>query len=349
MPKISIIIAVYNVKLEYLKKCLNSVLNQTLTDIEIIIIDDGSVLKCARVCDEYAEKDKRIKVIHKKNEGVSIASNLGISMASGEYLTFVDDDDWVAPEMCEKAYNKIKQYNADAAIWLYQSAVMNKIKKAYYVGPPERVFEKSDINMLQAQILDAFAFYDIRISLAGANWCKLYNTELVKNDLNARFPEGMMGGEDAIFTFKALDKMHKVVLFEDYLYYYRQNMQSYTKQFKPDRLKDELRMFRYFKKLIYNKSMFDIPYYKSVCHSYIGLCINLLFHEQNKMSLWDKRNYLKKLLNCEEYYTAINKYKECGFSKSKTFFLFLSNHKRIWSVLLLAKLYHIKSKEVRYQ
>lgn len=348
MPKISIIIAVYNVTNDYLIKCLESIVNQTLREIEIIIIDDGSTTDCVKICDEYAERDNRIKLIHKKNEGVSVASNLGITMATGEYITFVDHDDWIDLNMCERAYENVKESGADAAIWLYQSALLNGIKKCYYVGPEKKIFEKYEIKLLQAQILDVFAYKDLRISLIGANWCKLYKTKYIKESVNARFPEGLMGGEDALFTFRALENMEKIVLFEDYLYYYRQNSQSYTKRFNPNMLDDELKMIRNFSTLVKNDEVFQIPYIKNICNSYICLCLNFLFHRDNQMSMRAKSRYIKNLLAYKEYSSAIKKYKKCGFSSVKRLFFFFSEHRCTNLVLLMAKTYSILSKEKKY-
>ena len=97
MIKMSIIVAVYNTVPEFLEKCMQSLLNQTMKDIEILLIDDGSSSNCAKQCDLYAKSDNRVRVIHKKNEGVSVASNLGIQEAKGEFLTFVDHDDFIEP------------------------------------------------------------------------------------------------------------------------------------------------------------------------------------------------------------------------------------------------------------
>lgn len=105
MPKVSIIIPVYNVE-NYLRKCIKSVLNQTLKDIEIICIDDGSTDGCPQILDEFSVSDKRIKVIHKQNEGYGVAMNIGMELASGEYVGIVESDDWILPEMYESLYNK---------------------------------------------------------------------------------------------------------------------------------------------------------------------------------------------------------------------------------------------------
>ena len=103
MPKVSVIVPIYKVK-PFLRQCIDSIINQTLKDIEIILVDDGSVDGEAEICDEYAIHDKRIKVIHKNNEGLSAARNDGLDQATAPYIMFVDSDDWVEPEFCELPY-----------------------------------------------------------------------------------------------------------------------------------------------------------------------------------------------------------------------------------------------------
>lgn len=120
MIKISIIVPLYNVE-EYLSKCIETLINQTLKEIEIILIDDGSTDKSSKICDEYAKRDSRIRVIHQKNVGVSQARNNAIQIASGEFVMFVDGDDWIEEQTCEIAYNTAVEKKADALMFDYIS------------------------------------------------------------------------------------------------------------------------------------------------------------------------------------------------------------------------------------
>ena len=115
-PKVSVIVPVYNTE-KYLKRCLDSILNQTLSDIEIIIVDDGSKEACALLCDQFAKSDSRIKVVHKQNAGLGFARNTGLSEANGEYVGFVDSDDYIEPMMYETLYAAAKNNGADIAKW----------------------------------------------------------------------------------------------------------------------------------------------------------------------------------------------------------------------------------------
>lgn len=125
-PLITVIIPCYKVE-QYLPKCINSVLTQTYTNLEIILVDDGSPDNCGNICDNYAQKDSRIKVIHKTNGGLSDARNKGIDIAHGEYITFIDSDDYVSNDYIEVLYNLLKENNAQMSICLpYCISEMNE-------------------------------------------------------------------------------------------------------------------------------------------------------------------------------------------------------------------------------
>lgn len=109
---ISVVVPIYNVE-KYIEKCIDSIINQTYTNLEIILVDDGSPDKCGKICDEYAKRDKRIKVIHKENGGVSSARNIGLDNLNGEYVTFIDADDYISNNYCEELLNALKTENAD--------------------------------------------------------------------------------------------------------------------------------------------------------------------------------------------------------------------------------------------
>ena len=132
MPKVSIILPVYNVA-PYLRRCMDSIINQTYRNIEIICIDDGSTDKSSQLCDEYSQKDKRIIVIHKKNGGQSDARNVGITVATGKYIAFVDSDDYIDEQFLEQLYLAIKKNKSDISMCKYKKTykLNEKNKKIY--------------------------------------------------------------------------------------------------------------------------------------------------------------------------------------------------------------------------
>ena len=118
MPNVSIIIPIYNVE-QYLRRCVDSVLQQTLENIEIILVDDGSPDNCPLICDQYKAQDNRVKVVHKKNGGLSSARNAGLKIATGEYILFLDSDDWIEPETAEELVSIAEKYRVQKSIPLW--------------------------------------------------------------------------------------------------------------------------------------------------------------------------------------------------------------------------------------
>ena len=127
---VSIIVPVYKVENE-IDRCIQSILNQTYTSIEIILVDDGSPDKCPQICDKYAKQDKRIKVIHKENGGLSDARNVGLDMAKGEYIAFIDSDDWVEDSFIEQLLTNLISTNSDISICGYTLVNENNQKRHY--------------------------------------------------------------------------------------------------------------------------------------------------------------------------------------------------------------------------
>lgn len=212
--KISIIIPIYKVE-KYIKQCVDSVLNQTYSNLEIILVDDGSPDNCPNICDDYALLDKRIKVIHKINGGLSDARNAGIKIATGDYLAFVDADDFVEVDMYETMLNDIEKSKAEVAIcgryYLYDNVKVVRAKQGIYLEmTAEEAIAKMNLNV--------FGYYDV------ASWDKLYLRELFQD---IEYPVGVTS-EDWFVTYKVLSKTSKVVYNSTPKYYYRQRYGSIT-------------------------------------------------------------------------------------------------------------------------
>ena len=209
-PKVSIIIPVYKVE-KFLTRCLDSVIGQTLKEIEIILVDDGSPDNCGRICDEYAAKDKRVIVIHKKNAGVSAARNSGLEVATGEFVGFVDSDDYVAPTMFEDMYRQAVL--ADAEMAICQFAITD--------GVTDELVHRSsgdDFNVLKFDNKKAFELIaDFSCPVQVTVWNKLFRRELVQNSY---FDTSKRMAEDLEFLMRALFKSKTVVYVPYALYAY---------------------------------------------------------------------------------------------------------------------------------
>lgn len=215
MDKISVIIPVYKVE-KYLRKCVDSVLAQTYTNLEIILVDDGSPDRCGEICDEYARIDSRIKVIHKENGGLSDARNAGIEAATGEYIAFVDSDDYISPYMYEKLYNAIIKADADMSIcnFLYVDESGNEIYNNS--NPPIKDELTNGIDVLSKKIIEEKSWYWI------VTVTKLYKKSLFEK---LRFPINKYHEDEFVFH-KILLLCNKIACIPDILYYYVQRSNS---------------------------------------------------------------------------------------------------------------------------
>lgn len=223
--RVSIIIPVYNVQ-EYLDECMQSVLSQTYSKIEVILIDDGSTDSSGRLCDRYV-KDSRVRVIHKKNGGLSDARNTGIDYASGEFLTFVDSDDIVEESFVEKMYNAQINNNADIVISSFRIRENGVEKKAF------RRREK-----YRDELIDRNEAIERMLLFRGytySTWAKLYKKELFKG---IRFPKGRIC-EDLATTYRLFLLADRFAFISDDAYIYRFRRGSIQTSIFDDRRKDE--------------------------------------------------------------------------------------------------------------
>ena len=210
-PLISVIVPIYNVE-RYLEKCINSILNQTYQNLEVILVDDGSPDNCGEICDIYSDKDLRIKVIHKKNGGLSDARNTGIDAAEGEYLAFVDSDDTIMPEMMEKLYQRIDIDGSDMA-----------------VCGCKRVDQKGVILSevyLPDNLLSGFDALKQSYDNNGVLYTMACN-KLIKRELfqNIRFPIGKYN-EDEFTLYRVIDQCRQISIVSETLYIYYQRSDS---------------------------------------------------------------------------------------------------------------------------
>ena len=219
--KITVIVPVYNVE-NYLNKCLDSLINQTYKNLEIIVINDGSTDNSGEICQEYAQKDNRITYVEQENGGLSDARNAGLERMTGSYVTFVDSDDWVEPNYVEVLHNKLIGYQADIAIGNYYSYNEDEAMYYFHVNSEsyyEKLYDNISIfeNLYDAKQMKSF-------SLISA-WGKLYKAELFDY---IRFDKGKLG-EDGYINQKLYLLVQKVIYINQGLYAYRQRSGSITK------------------------------------------------------------------------------------------------------------------------
>ena len=227
---ISVIIPVYKVE-KYLSKCIDSVLNQTYSNLEIILVDDGSPDNCGAICDEYAKKDSRIKVIHKENGGLSDARNKGLEIAAGEYIAFVDSDDYLNKKMYETLFDLSHEHNADVVFCELQRFSEDEVVN-------ENCSDNYEIKELtKVEALNEILFND---NVGNYMMPKLFKRRTIEGIL---FPKGRVY-EDIATTYKIIDRSEKIVYTNQKLYYYLfGRVGATTSTFTPKKILDSLQSY----------------------------------------------------------------------------------------------------------
>ena len=259
MPKISVIVPVYKAE-QYLSQCVGSILGQTFSDLELLLIDDGSPDNCPQMCDEFAKADPRIRVVHKKNGGVSSARNAGLDAAIGEYVTFVDSDDWVEKNMYEDMMTQAEEFDCDVVMcdcvkeYSGQNILYSHdIRSGFYSR------EKLEQEYFQHLLMMENVEYPATIS----NWLLLFRRELAEN---LRYLTGVRYSEDLLFGAQLMYAAKSFYYMKGLPYYhYVMNPDSATHKFVPDKWNDYLRLHRGIRESFGATKKFDFTHQIDLC------------------------------------------------------------------------------------
>lgn len=261
---ISFIIPIYNSE-KYIGKCLSSIVNQTYKNIEIIIVDDGSTDASYSLCKEYEKNDKRIKLIKQSNKGQSSARNKGISYASGEWITFVDSDDWIKHDLCEKVLQYLSKEN-DIIFFGYYDFVNGQESRNYRFldsGNVVKIDNKS-IKNIQLSTINPNMYREI---FSGVPWGKLYRRNIII-DKEINFEEKIKIYEDSLFVFEYLNYVSSGIVIDYSMYYYRTTENSVCKRYRDNIFKLTLDNIKY----LHDKLQGNID--ESVWESYYIYVVN---------------------------------------------------------------------------
>ena len=240
---VSVILPIYNVE-KYLARCLNSVVSQTYTNLEILLIDDGSTDDCPRLCDEWALRDRRIKVIHKRNAGLGMARNTGIEHATGKYICFVDSDDYIVPGMVETAYQHASRENADIVTFGFHrfsrtgkriSTQIPRTDKALYIG-------KEVQEIFLPDLIGSDPKTGITTQLYMSAWASLYSMELIQRNHWRFVSEREIISEDVYSLLVLYQHVNIAAILPEALYCYCENDTSLTQTFRRDRY-EKIKLF----------------------------------------------------------------------------------------------------------
>ena len=306
MPKFSVIVPIYKVE-DYLVKCVDSILAQTFQDFELILVDDGSPDNCPAICDEYAEKDGRVKVVHKLNGGVVSARIVGTEIATGDYICCIDGDDWIHPKYLEKFFEAIAETKPDMVCCGCFSAFddgANNISKAppYSAGYYDRegIIKKFFPILIEDRN---------NIGFLPQVWAKAIKRELFISEQSAVSPKIKMGEDNAVII-PCLYKSNSLFILNDCLYYYRQVATSITKTKKALDWDGPYLRYQHRNNRI-NLSEFDFKeqQYRGTVHSLFTVVVSQFYRKESyRVIVKDIKTHLQN----EVYKEAIHNCKFCS-------------------------------------
>lgn len=331
---VSIIVPIYNVE-EYLPRCIDSILAQTFTDFELILVDDGSPDCCSQICDDYAQKDNRIKVIHKENGGVSSSRNTGIDSAIGKYICFVDSDDWIEKKHIE---NMIKQISdSDCVIEGYTKDTLYDSNPSYLKFENINMYNLNDINSKEV-------FWNGYIH---SSCNKLFKRNIII-DNNIKFEQDIHISEDSLFCIEYLSCCENIVISENVTYHYCSNGQNSTlsKKVYAD-------TFDTYKKVYFSlKCLLERGNCTEACKNEIlirttypqlyATVLKIVFND--KMSKKEKKKLLSKMEKDECCMQVMYGARKYITSKGEKLTLFLVNRKQYTLLKTVLNLIRINSK-----
>lgn len=353
MDKISVIVPVYNAE-RYLSQCIESLIKQTHEDVEIILINDGSIDGSLKICEKYEKNDNRIKVHSIKNSGVSTARNLGISVATGEYITFVDSDDWAEPNMLEFALKKIKESNSDIVIWSYfKNYLDDELLLSLLPGGDQTFEDNKDILYLKS-IYALYGEGEITESVSsGTVWCKLYRKKLITEN-KLEFNPMLIRAQDTVFSINVFEKAKKISYYDKSLYHYRINNSSTCSGTRLilDTKKPFNKLLEEFKAFTrkYDNHNYDEALNARTIQVLMWHLKHNYFHSGNRKNIFQKRKEILSLINTEPYKSALFNINNSLLPKKERLMANLFRYKLILIFYFIYVLYNKKeqSKSRRY-
>lgn len=292
---VSIVIPVYNTE-RYLDRCVYSVVNQTYENLEILLIDDGSHDNCPEMCDRWAKKDKRIRVIHKQNAGLGMARNTGIEYATGDYICFFDSDDYVAPNAVEEAYCDAERHNSDIVCFgLCKLGSDGKVKERFVPNPGKSLFEKNEIRdhfLVGLTGLDPKTGKKWNVSMSSCS--KLYSMDLIRRSSWRFVSEREIISEDFYSILQLCSYAKKISIVPQALYYYCENADSLTHIYRPDRFEKACHFYTTMVALC-----MDLGYRQEVIDNMAGIYLSFVItamKQENKAPL----RYREKIANLQK-------------------------------------------------
>lgn len=327
-PHVSVIIPVYKTPLDYFKECIVSLCNQTMRDAEFIIVFDGENEELQSICDFYQKKDPRFKIFNQPHLGVSATRNFGIEKSEGEYITFVDADDWIESDCCQTAYTYAKEYSSDIVLFDYNAVDNQYQNKKYW----KQSIVSLSTNQIEELLQQTIYLTDEKNIAAVSTWCKLINKNLII-DNNIRFSSDVKICVDRPFSFSLYLHAKKISYLNKTFYNYNKVASSITWAPQKDRAMLMLAHLTAIKK---STEKYHDLIGKHAILIFLGSWENEFFNESNKDSLFTTIKKIYKNANSKEFRRLITDINTTGMSKSIALETFLIKHNILFHIWLHA-------------
>lgn len=339
MKKVSIIVPVYHVA-QYLEQCVSSLLNQTYTNIEIILVDDGGDDKCPDMCRGYAQKDARVVYVRKENEGQSYARKSGLEIATGDLIMYVDGDDWIEPQSVQLAVDAIVEYQADIIIFGYKRVYKDKIFESS-VFEDSQQFAGEDVLTLHRMMVGPINSELSCVEKADritTMWGKLYRREMACSGVWVSERE-VGSSEDAIYNLGAFADAKKCVYLNESLYNYRKtNIESTTRKYRTRMVAQWQYLYQHFERYIQENGLgqeYKIALNNRIALGMLGIGLNEL---ESDKSFWKQAKYLRKVLKHPKWENAFKQLDFKYFPMKWKVFYSLCKYKQTELLLILLKI-----------
>ena len=335
---ISIIVPVYNVE-KFLPRCLDSLVNQTYQDIEIICVNDGSTDGSLAILEQYAVKDERINIFSQDNQGVSCTRNMGLQVAKGDWIMFVDSDDWIETDCCQKVLD-VSQ-DTEFVLFSYVREFKSSSAPKRFWGNEEIKFDETNIHQLYERLI-ALKGKELRhpdnIDSLSTPWGKIYRTETIRDHHLTFVSTNEIGTEDLLFNVEYFKYVHRAFYLPECLYHYRKStLSTLTSLYKEDLDKKWLQMFERIENVItpLNRPelMEALSRRKALC--LLGLGLNITFCRES--FLW-KHKMLDAIIASEWYSTSISHLDISPMPFHWKTFYNMARRKQTWAVLLMLQI-----------
>lgn len=300
--KYSFIVPIYNVE-KYIDRCIESIVNQTYKDFEIILVDDESPDRCPKICEEWSQKDDRIRVIHKKNEGLGMARNSGLQVAEGEYIAFVDSDDYICENYLEILDSRIiATENPDVCLFGY-TYVTTDGELYKHINYSDTVYDEKAIKEELLPRAFSTSIRKIKDEYGiGAAWGGVYKFSFLKNNGLVFQSEREVLSEDLLFSISLCLKASKISFCRECLYYYCQNNQSLSKSYRCDRFEKSQALFHIMDKIVVINELNKEAQVRLYENFFINVIVCLKQEIIADKSYKEKRKVIKSIVNSDEFH-----------------------------------------------